>query len=123
MICCYSASTKTSFGFCSCSEILQLKFGEKKVAGKCKLFSLQIYFVTTGNPRYLGGKQNISFSQNLPNMGRESCTVLRPGLMRKLAMSLIGLTKVNLWVTKCVTVKTLFSTKHRMFRAKIYPSK
>ena len=28
--CFYSASTKTSFGFCSCSELLQLKFGEKK---------------------------------------------------------------------------------------------
>ena len=28
--CCYSASTMTSFGFCSYSELLQLKFGEKK---------------------------------------------------------------------------------------------
>ena len=28
--CCYSASTKTSFGFCSYSKLLQLKFGEKK---------------------------------------------------------------------------------------------
>ena len=28
--CCYSASTKTSFAFCSCSELLQLKFGEEK---------------------------------------------------------------------------------------------
>ena len=27
--CCYSASTKTSFCFCSCSELLQLKFGKK----------------------------------------------------------------------------------------------
>ena len=26
--CCYSASIKTSFGFCSCSEPLQLKFGQ-----------------------------------------------------------------------------------------------
>ena len=40
-ICCYSASTKTSFGFCSCSELLQLKFGEKDVAGKCKLLRHQ----------------------------------------------------------------------------------
>ena len=39
--CCYSASTKTSFGFCSCSELLQLKFGKKNVAGKCKLLSPQ----------------------------------------------------------------------------------
>ena len=37
--CCYSASAKTSFGFCSCSELLQLEFGEKNVAGKCKLLS------------------------------------------------------------------------------------
>ena len=37
--CCYSASTKTSFGFCSCSELLQLKFGNKKCAGKRKLLS------------------------------------------------------------------------------------
>ena len=45
----------------------------------------------TGNPTYLGGKkQNISFSQNLPNMGGESCTVLRLRLMHKLAMSLNG---------------------------------
>ena len=39
--CCYSASTKTSFGFCSCSELLQLKFGEKNFAGNCKLLSPQ----------------------------------------------------------------------------------
>ena len=39
--CCYSASTKTSFSFCSCSELLQLKFGKKIVAGKCKFLSLQ----------------------------------------------------------------------------------
>ena len=39
--CCYSASTKTSFSFCSCSEPLQLKFGEKNLAGKCKLVSFQ----------------------------------------------------------------------------------
>ena len=40
--CFHSASTKTSFGFCSCSELLQLKFGEKKkknFAGKYKLLS------------------------------------------------------------------------------------
>ena len=31
-----------------------------------------LYFVRTGNPRYLGGKtQDIIFSQNLPNMGGE----------------------------------------------------
>ena len=35
--CCYSAATKTSFGICSCSELLQLKFGDKDVAGKYKL--------------------------------------------------------------------------------------
>ena len=28
--CFYSAPTKTSFGFCSCSELLQPKFGEEK---------------------------------------------------------------------------------------------
>ena len=39
--CFYSASTKTSFGFCSCSELLQLKFREKNVAGKYKLPSPQ----------------------------------------------------------------------------------
>ena len=40
--CCYSASTKTRFGFCSCSELLQLKFrGKKNLAGKCKLLSRQ----------------------------------------------------------------------------------
>ena len=44
-----------------------------------------------------------------------------------IAIARIGLPKVNLWATKCVTkrpqnaAKTLFSAKHRMFRAKIYP--
>ena len=28
--CFYLASTKTNFGFCSCSELLRLKFGEEK---------------------------------------------------------------------------------------------
>ena len=41
--CCYSASTKTSFGFCSCSELLQLTFGKKNVAGKCKFLSQDSY--------------------------------------------------------------------------------
>ena len=41
----------------------------------------------------------------------------------------IGLPKVNLWVTKCVTkrpynaAKTLFLAKHLMFGAQIYPKK
>ena len=39
--CCYSASTKTSFGFFSCSELLRPKFGEQKNAGKWKLLSPQ----------------------------------------------------------------------------------
>ena len=39
--CCYSASTNTSFGFCSSSELLQLKFGNKKIARKWKLLGLQ----------------------------------------------------------------------------------
>ena len=36
-------STKTSFGFCSCSDILQLTFAEKKtnLARKCKFLSPQ----------------------------------------------------------------------------------
>ena len=41
----------------------------------------------TGNLRYLGEKQNISFSQKGPNMGCESCTVLRLRSVHKLAMS------------------------------------
>ena len=45
------------------------------------------YFVRTGNPRYLGEKQNFSFSQNWPNMGGENYTVLRLRLMHKLAIS------------------------------------
>ena len=38
---CNSVSTKTSFVSCSCSELLQLKFGEKNNAGKCKLLTPQ----------------------------------------------------------------------------------
>ena len=39
--CWYSASAKTIFDFCSCSEPLQLKFGQNKFLGKCKLLSPQ----------------------------------------------------------------------------------
>ena len=39
--CFYSASTKTSFGFCSCSKLLQLKLGKQFLAGKYKLLSPQ----------------------------------------------------------------------------------
>ena len=46
-----------------------------------------------------------------------------------IAFASIGLPNVNLWATRCVTkrpqnaAKTLFSAKHCMFRAKIYPKK
>ena len=42
--CCNSASTKTSFGFFLCSELLQMKFGreeEKNLAGNCRLLTPQ----------------------------------------------------------------------------------
>ena len=39
--CFYPASKKTSFGFCSCSELLQLKSIEKKPKRKRKLLSPQ----------------------------------------------------------------------------------
>ena len=32
-LCFHSASTKTSFGFCSCSELLKLKFGKNTLQG------------------------------------------------------------------------------------------
>ena len=38
---------------------------------------------------YLGEKNNFSFSQNLPNIGGENCTVLGLRLMHRLAMSLM----------------------------------
>ena len=56
-------------------------------SGQKRFFFFTKYFVRTGNPSYLGEKPNISFSQNLPNMEGESCTVLRLRLMHKLAMS------------------------------------
>ena len=46
-----------------------------------------------------------------------------------IAIARIGIPKVHLWATKCVTkkpqsaTKTLFSAKHRVFTAKIYPKK
>ena len=55
---------------------------------RTQTFFFTKYFVRTGNPRYLGGKKNISFSQNLPNIGGENCTVLGLRLMHRLAMSL-----------------------------------
>ena len=65
------------------------------------------YFLRTGNPRYLREKQNTSFSQNLPNMGKESGTVLRLRLMRKLAMS------HTLSVTICFLSLFLFSFNNK----------
>ena len=48
------------------------------------------HFVRTGYPKYLGGEKNrmLVYSQKGPNMGGESCTVLRLRFMRNLAMSL-----------------------------------
>ena len=37
----YSASKKISFGFCSCSELLPLKFGKTTSTGKCILLSAE----------------------------------------------------------------------------------
>ena len=54
---------------------------------RTKIFVFFKYFVRIGNSRYLGKKQNISFSQNLPNMGGESGIVLRLRLTRKLVIS------------------------------------
>ena len=53
--CCYSASTKTSFGFCSCSELLQLKFGEKmQIANaNCSAPKTVIGVTKPANERYL----------------------------------------------------------------------
>ena len=53
---CYSASTKTSFVFCSCSELLQLKFGKRNFAGKCELLSPQDSYrgeLKVANEKYL----------------------------------------------------------------------
>ena len=58
---------------------------------KTQKLIIRKYFVRTDNPRYLGEKQNIIFSQNLPNMGGENCKVLGLRLMHKLAMSHIYL--------------------------------
>jgi hypothetical protein len=46
---------KDQFNFCSCSELLQLKFGEKNDAGKCKLLSPKTVIGVTkvANERYL----------------------------------------------------------------------
>ena len=55
--CCYSASTKTSFGFCSCSELLQLKFGkeEKMLQGNANCLAPKTVIGVTkvANERYL----------------------------------------------------------------------
>ena len=54
--CCYSASTKSSFGFCSCSEFLQLKFGdEKKLYREMQIAQSprQLYVWQVANERYL----------------------------------------------------------------------
>ena len=49
MISLYSAPTNTSFGFCSCSELLQLKFIEEKktVNNKLKFLSPQDSYKVT----------------------------------------------------------------------------
>ena len=53
--CCYSASTKTSFGFCSCSELLQLKFDEQTLQGNanCSAQKTGIGVIKVANERYL----------------------------------------------------------------------
>ena len=52
---CYSASTNTSFGFCSCSELLQLKSGKKKFQGNanCSAPKTVIGLTNVANERYL----------------------------------------------------------------------
>ena len=90
----YSASTKSSFGFCSCSELFHLKLGRKKnFAGKCKLL-IQDSYRDYANNRYLPyqqlcGKASMwicMYSQKWPKMGGENCRVLRLRWMHKLAM-------------------------------------
>ena len=53
--CCYSASTKSIFGFCSCSEFLQLKFGKKKSQGNasCSAPKTVIWLTKVANEIYL----------------------------------------------------------------------
>ena len=53
---CYYDSTKTSFGFCSCSELLQLKFCGKKTLQKianCSDPNTVIGVTKVANERYL----------------------------------------------------------------------
>ena len=95
--CCYSASTMTIFGFCSCWELLQLKFGKKKVAGKCKLLSPQDRLFYDFLKCILGVKLAQSkgkivkleaFRRTQTNNFAQFCTVLRLRLMRKLSVPL-----------------------------------
>ena len=53
--CFYPASKKTSFGFCSCSELLQLKFGKKKLQrnANCSAPKTVIGVTKVANERYL----------------------------------------------------------------------
>ena len=53
--CCNSASTKTRFGFCSCSELPQLKFGKKSLQGNanCSAPKSVIGVTKVANERYL----------------------------------------------------------------------
>ena len=49
--CCYSASTKTSYGFCPCSEFLQQRFGKKN---RCSLAPKTVIGMNkVANDRYL----------------------------------------------------------------------
>ena len=49
-----NASTRTSFGFCSWSELLQLKFGEKKtIQGKENCSAPKTVMTKVPNERYL----------------------------------------------------------------------
>ena len=66
------------------------------------------YFVRTGNLRYLGGKKNISLSQNWPNIGGENCTVLGLRLMHRLAMSHTVFFPISPVCTRGVTLTTGF---------------
>ena len=53
--CCYTTSTKPSFGFCAYSELLQLKFSEKKFQGNANFSAPKTVIGVTkvANKRYL----------------------------------------------------------------------
>ena len=77
--------------FCELSCIVGVKVDQ----GYGKIMKIEVFLRTKKKKVFREKNRILNYSQNLPNMGGESFTVLRLRLMRKLAMSLNVLASIK----------------------------